>query len=84
MARLWPVAVPVRRIDLEPDTIPDGVALDAAGNLYVAFYSPDQIGVVRPDGSFEVLIRDFLAEWMNRPTNIALRRNEIVFANLGG
>ena len=77
-------AEPVRRIDLEPDTIPDGVALDAAGNLYVAFYSPDQIGVVRPDGSFEVLIRDFLAEWMNRPTNIALRRNEIVFANLGG
>lgn len=75
---------PVRRIALEPDTVPDGVALDTDGNLYVAFYSPDQIGVVRPDGTFEVLFRDYLAEWMNRPTNIALRPNEIVFANLGG
>lgn len=75
---------PVRRIELEPDTVPDGVALDTAGNLYIAFYSPDQIGVVRPDGTFEVLFRDFLGEWMNRPTNMALRPNEIVFANLGG
>lgn len=75
---------PVRRIDLAPDTVPDGVALDTAGNLYVAFYSPDQIGVVRPSGRFEVLYRDFQAEWMNRPTNIALRKNEILFANLGG
>lgn len=77
-------AEPVRRIDLERDTIPDGVALDADGNLYVAFYSPDQIGVIRPGGGFEVLFRDPLAEWMNRPTNMALRPNEILFANLGG
>ena len=77
-------AEPVRRIELETDTVPDGVALDTAGNLYIAFYSPDQIGVVRPDGTFEVLFRDFLCEWMNRPTNVALRSNEILFANLGG
>lgn len=75
---------PARRIELEPDTVPDGVALDEEGNVYVAFYSPDQIGVIRPNGSFEVLYRDFLSEWMNRPTNIALRPNEIYFANLGG
>ena len=36
------------------------------------------------DDSFEVLYRDPLAEWLNRPTNIALRTNEIYFANLGG
>lgn len=75
---------PTRRIELQPDTVPDGIALDEEGNIYVAFYSPDQIGVIRTDGSFEVIYRDFLAEWMNRPTNIALRPNEIYFANLGG
>lgn len=75
---------PTRRIELEPDTVPDGVVLDEEGNVYVAFYSPDQIGVIRTNGSFEVIYRDFLAEWMNRPTNIALRPNEIYFANLGG
>ena len=75
---------PTRCIELEPDTVPDGIALDEEGNVYVAFYSPDQIGVIRANGSFEVLFRDFLAEWMNRPTNVALRPNEIYFANLGG
>lgn len=75
---------PVRRFDLEPGTVPDGVALDTEGNIYIAYYSPDQIAVIRPDGGFEVLYRDFLGEWMNRPTNIALREDEIYFANLGG
>ena len=75
---------PVRHIKLAPDTVPDGVALDTDGNIYVAYYSPDQIGVIRTDGSFEVLYYDYLAEWMNRPTNMALCENEIYFANLGG
>lgn len=75
---------PVRQIPFEPGSVPDGVALDMEGNVYVAFYSPDQIGVIRPDGRFEVLYRDPLAEWMNRPTNLALRKDEIYFANLGG
>ena len=75
---------PERCIDLPSATVPDGVALDTDGNIYVAFYAPDQIGVIRADGRFEVLYRDHLAEWMNRPTNIALTQDEIYFANLGG
>ena len=75
---------PVHRFELGRDTVPDGVALDTDRNLYVSYYSPDQIAVVRLDGRFEVLYRDYLAEWMNRPTNIALRENEIYFSNLGG
>ena len=75
---------PVHCFELEPDTIPDGVALDTDRNLYVSYYSPDQIAVVRPGGRFEVLYRDYMGEWMNRPTNIALRENEIYFSNLGG
>ena len=75
---------PVREIPLASGTVPDGVALDMEGNVYVAFYSPDQIGVIRADDRFEVLYRDPLAEWMNRPTNLALHEDEIYFANLGG
>lgn len=75
---------PVRRIPLAPGTIPDGIALDTDGNIYVAYYLPDQIGVIHPDGSLETLYRDMLGEWMNRPTNLVLRNNEIYFANLGG
>ena len=75
---------PVKRLELAPDTVPDGVAIDAAGNIYVAYYSPDQISMVRPDGRQEVLYRDFFSEWMNRPTNVVLRSGEILFANLGG
>ena len=75
---------PCRRFDLEPHTAPDGVALDQDKNIYVAFYAPDQIGVIRPGGEFAVLFRDYFGEWMNRPTNVALRDNEIYVADLGG
>ena len=74
---------PVRIFDLEPDTVPDGLALDRERNLYIAFYLPDQIGVIRPDGRFEVLYRDFTAALLARPTNVALRTNAIYFTNLG-
>jgi gluconolactonase len=75
---------PVRTLELEPDTVPDGLALDADRNLYVSYYQPDQIAVVRPDGELEVVYRDYLAELLNRPTNVALQKNAIYFANLGG
>lgn len=75
---------PVRIFQLEPDTVPDGLALDVERNLYVAYYAPDQIGVIRPNGRFEVLYRDFMAELLNRPTNIALHKDAIYFSNLGG
>ena len=74
---------PVSTLDLEPDTVPDGLALDQERNLYVGFYLPDQIGVIRPNGRFEVLYRDFTAELLARPTNVALQRDAIYFANLG-
>ena len=75
---------PIRTIALEKDTVPDGLALDTARNLYVAFYTPDQIGVVRPGGDYETLYRDCTGELLMRPTNIALQHDAIYFANLGG
>jgi gluconolactonase len=75
---------PEQEYVLEKSTVPDGVALDADRNLYVGYYVPDQIAIVRSDGRFEILYRDFTAELLNRPTNVALRRDEIYFSNLGG
>jgi gluconolactonase len=75
---------PVRRIELERDTVPDGIALDRSGKLVVAYYTPDQIAILDEDGSIEELYRDFTGELLNRPTNIALAEDSIYFSNLGG
>ncbi len=52
-------------------TVPDGVAFDAEGYLYVAHYTPDRIDRIRPDGTVDVLVEDWEAAHLNAPTNIA-------------
>jgi gluconolactonase len=52
-------------------TVPDGVAFDADGNLYVAHYTPDRIDRIAPDGSVRTLVEDWEAVHLNAPTNIA-------------
>jgi len=75
---------PVRRIELEPDTVPDGIALDRSGKLVVSYYAPDQIAILDEHGSLEELYRDFTGEFLNRPTNVALAEDFIYFSNFGG
>src|SRR3712207_8660440 len=41
-----------------PGALPDGLAFDTEGNLYVACYEPSQVLRVAPDGTVECLIRD--------------------------
>jgi gluconolactonase len=54
-----------------PGNVPDGLALDSEGNLYVSCYTPEVIFKVSPNRAVEVLLQDPTAEILNRPTNLA-------------
>jgi gluconolactonase len=68
-------------------TVPDGMAFDKLGNLYVGCYTPDIILKVDTDRNVTTLLEDKTSEVVNRPTNVAFhpdpRRKELYFANLG-
>lgn len=89
------VAIPIRgdgsagrpRVVIElPGTVPDGVALDAEGSLYVTCYRPDRIYVVAPGGDAVVLADDPHAAVLSAPTNVAFAGeglDRLVVANVG-
>lgn len=69
-----------------PKTLPDGLAFDARGNLYVACYTPARIYKITPDREVSVLIEDWEAHTMCLPTNIAFGGPEfkdLFTSNLG-
>ena len=66
-----------------PGALPDGLAFDAEGNLYVACYEPSQVLRVTPEGTVECLIRDHEAHLLCHPTNLAFRDDVLFTANLG-
>jgi gluconolactonase len=66
--------------------LPDGLALDEAGNLYVACYASDEIWRVAPGGERALLAWDHHAILVSRPTNLAWGgpgRDTLYVANLG-
>ncbi len=50
--------------------VPDGLAFDRAGNLYVSCYQPNQVWRLSP-GGLEVIIDDWTGEFILSPTNVA-------------
>ena len=69
-----------------PQSCPDGLAFDAAGNLYVGCYAPNCIYKVTPDKEVSLLIDDWEAHTLSNPTNLAFGGkdfNELYTANLG-
>ena len=69
-----------------PRTVPDGVAFDTDGNLYISCYRPDIIYRLSPDGDLEVLAEDFEGTAMAAPTNLAFsgpNRDILLGCNLG-
>jgi sugar lactone lactonase YvrE len=67
--------------------VPDGLALDAAGALYVTMYASDRIYRIEPGGEPEILVEDVLGMALNRPTNCAFGGpdlDRLFVANLGG
>jgi gluconolactonase len=66
--------------------LPDGLALDETGNLYVACYASDEIWRISPAGEKTLLGWDYHAILLSRPTNIAWggeNRDVLYVANLG-
>jgi len=66
--------------------VPDGLAFDADGALYVTAYATDRIYRIAPDGKPEILVEDVLGMTLNRPTNCAFGGpdfNRLFVANLG-
>lgn len=69
-----------------PESVPDGLAFDATGNLLVSCYAPNTIYTISPDRNVEVLLDDWEAHTLSNPTNIAFGgRNfdELYAANIG-
>jgi sugar lactone lactonase YvrE len=66
-----------------PGVLPDGLAFDTEGNLYVGCYEPSQVLRIATDGAVERLIGDEEAHLFCHPTNIAFRDNALFTANLG-
>lgn len=63
--------------------LPDGLAFDAEGNLYIGCYEPSQILRVSPGGQVDTLFHDETAHTLAHPTNLAFRGSTLFAANLG-
>jgi sugar lactone lactonase YvrE len=69
-----------------PKALPDGLAFDARGNLYVSCYAPSRIYKVTPARRISILIDDWEAHTLSNPTNVAFggpRFDQLFTANLG-
>lgn len=68
------------------ESVPDGLAFDATGNLFVSCYSPNTIFKIAPDRSIRVFINDWEAHTICSPTNIAFggeKFDQLFVANIG-
>ncbi len=66
-----------------PGVLPDGLAFDTEGNLYVACYEPSQVLRISADGTVACLIVDEEAHLLCHPTNLAFRHRLLFTTNLG-
>ncbi len=65
------------------ERLPDGLAFDVAGNLYIACYEPSRLYRVSPTGDLELLFDDPEAHLLCHPTNCAFRGTDLFTSNLG-
>jgi gluconolactonase len=63
--------------------LPDGIALDDAGDLYVSLYQPSRILRVDQAGGVAIYAEDPTAHVLCHPTNVAFDGTVLYAANLG-
>jgi gluconolactonase len=66
--------------------VPDGMAFDAMGNLYVTCYASDNVYRITPRRQVQLLAYDPAGTMIARPTNVSFggpNFDQIFFANLG-
>lgn len=63
--------------------LPDGLALDASGELFASCYASDDIHRISADGDVTLYAYDRWAILLSRPTNIAFHDGYLYAANLG-
>jgi sugar lactone lactonase YvrE len=66
-----------------PGVLPDGLAFDQRGDLYVGCYEPSQVLRIGQDGKVECVVADPQAHMLCHPTNLAWRGTTLFTANLG-
>jgi gluconolactonase len=74
-------------IQLPPDDVPDGIAFDAGGRLYISCYAPNRIYRLESDGRLAVVVDDPTALNLSQCTNIAFAGPELdilLIASLSG
>jgi len=55
---------------LMPGTVPDGLAFDIEGRLYISCYRPDRVYRLNRDGSLVIVADDFQGTNVAAPTNV--------------
>jgi Gluconolactonase len=69
-----------------PGAVPDGLAFDQEGRLYIACYRPDRIYRLDPDGRLHVFADDPQGTLLGAPTNVCFggpKLKSLFVANLG-
>jgi gluconolactonase len=73
-------------IELER-VVPDGLAFDAEGGLWIGCWQPNRVYRLSPDGGLEAIVDDWTGEYVLTPTNLAFAGEDLdvlVLASLGG
>jgi gluconolactonase len=74
-------------LSLPDSEVPDGLAFDAMGNLYISCYQPNRVYRLSQAGALEVVVDDPTGLFLAMTTNIAFGGpdlDRLLIANLGG
>lgn len=74
-------------VELPSGTVPDGLALDVLGRLYISCWRPDRVYRLGPDGVLDVYLDDPTGEYLTTPTNLCFGGeglSTLFLASLGG